>query len=192
VNNYEYIIASLPVIRQGMTENIDCKKVIDEVKNLLEEKDRETLDFLLGGWKGENLTKEFYTKALAHKNKFIRSWFEYDLGIRNAKAEYLNKALARAEGTDVIVLEGHEEFEDREKANAVFSSGDILERERGIDNLLWQKLDRMMEFEVLTLKVILGFCAKLQIMDRWFQLDPETGREMLRKLVNELKNTGNI
>ena len=36
---------------------------------------------------------------------------------------------------------------------------------------------------------ILGFTAKLKIIDRWNKLDPETGRELFRKLVDEIRKT---
>ena len=37
--------------------------------------------------------------------------------------------------------------------------------------------------------VALGYVAKLKIVDRWLSLDEETGRELFRRLVSEVKGT---
>ena len=42
--------------------------------------------------------------------------------------------------------------------------------------------------EVFTIDQILGFVAKLQIVARWLRLDPQTGRELFRQLVEEIRN----
>ena len=43
--------------------------------------------------------------------------------------------------------------------------------------------------EVFSLNVILGFAAKLKIVDRWNRLDPETGAKLFRKLVTQIRST---
>ena len=43
--------------------------------------------------------------------------------------------------------------------------------------------------DVFDIEAILGFIAKLKIIDRWDKLDPETGRELFRKLVEEIRST---
>ncbi len=39
------------------------------------------------------------------------------------------------------------------------------------------------------MNVILSFILKLHIIDRWHILDEQTGREMFRKLVDEVRGT---
>ena len=39
------------------------------------------------------------------------------------------------------------------------------------------------------INVILGFLCKLHIVSRWAMLDEQTGREMFRKLVDEVRGT---
>ena len=41
----------------------------------------------------------------------------------------------------------------------------------------------------LDLEVILGFVAKLKIIDRWLQLDPDSGRALFRRLVDDIRST---
>lgn len=190
MNNYEYIIASLPVLQQDNFA-VDCEAVIGEIKGQLNRQDNEVMDFLLDGWNEETLDRNFYEKASAHRCGFIREFFKFDLNLRNAKVEYLNKALGRPEGTDMIVLDESEAEEEDELAS-LFQAKDLLERERRIDDAVWSKVDEMTVMEVFSLEVILAFTVKLKIIGRWLQLDADTGRELLRKFVFEIKNTTQI
>ena len=92
---------------------------------------------------------------------------------------------------DILVLDEEaqeREFEEKPKVEAVLKDSDILARERGLDDLMWDKIDEITGLEVFTLDAILAFTAKLQIIVRWLRLDPETGRELFRKLVDEIRN----
>ena len=190
MNNYEYIVASLPVIASDYRGPLDTDAIISEIRSQLSPKDEAVLDTLLKGFDSDSLDAEFYRTALASKNRFIAGYFGYDLDVRNCRVAYLNKALGRPEGQDLLVLDEDEprEFEDLEKVNAVLEGSDILERERGLDDIMWERIDSLTLMEVFTLDQILGFVAKLQIVARWLRLDPQSGRELFRKLVEEIRN----
>ena len=190
MNNYEYIVASIPVIASDYRGPLDTDAIISEIRSQLSPKDEAVLDTLLKGFDSDSLDAEFYRTALASKNRFIAGYFGYDLDVRNCRVAYLNKALGRPEGQDLLVLDEDEprEFEDLEKVNAVLEGSDILERERGLDDIMWERIDELTLMEVFTLDQILGFVAKLQIVARWLRLDPQTGRELFRQLVEEIRN----
>ena len=190
MNNYEYIVASLPVLASDYRGPLDTDEIIGEIRSQLSPKDEVLLDTLLKGFDADSLDAEFYRKALASKDRFIAGYFGYDLDVRNCRVAYLNKALGRPEGQDIMVLDEDEprECEDLENVNAVLQGGDILGRERGLDDILWERIDSLTLMEVFTLDQILGFVAKLQIVARWLRLDPQSGRELFRKLVEEIRN----
>ena len=200
MNNYEYIIASLPDITTGWKfGEKGPHDYIEEITSACTEKDRKLIEFLMSGYLDENLNTEFYLKALTHKDKFIREYFRFDLNVRNAKVKYLNKALGRPadkdvlsfpEGTPEQVMEFiSEEFEEAAALDNVLGAGDILSRERGLDDLMWAKIDNLTLFNYFDIDVILGFIAKLNIVARWFKLDEQTGREMFKRLVDEVRGT---
>ena len=194
MNNYEYIVASLPVITSDFREDIDYKGVIAEIRSQLSKKDEAVLDTLLDGFDADKLDAEFYRRALSSPDKFIRDYFSYDLDVRNTRVEFLNKALGRPEGMDIMVLDQEAEpveFEGYRQVMAVLEGSDILARERGLDDLMWEKIDEIVGLQVFTLDAILGFAAKLQIIARWLRLDPGTGRELFRKLGDEIRNNKN-
>ena len=200
MKNYEYIVASLPDITTGWKfGDKGPDDYIEEIIDLCSDKDRMLIGFLLSGYHEENLNTDFYVKALVHADAFIREYFRFDLNIRNAKVKYLNKALGRpadkdvlsfGEDTDQRVLDAAEaEFEEAADLETILNSGDILSRERGIDDLMWEKISNLTTFNYFDIDAVLGFITKLNIVARWYKLDEQTGREMFKKLVDEVRGT---
>ena len=108
--------------------------------------------------------------------------------MRNAKVRYLNNALGRPHGTDIFLDEEDDTF-DLQKVNSVLESGDILARERGLDDIMWDKIDELTTYHYFDIVTILGFMAKLHIADRWLKLDEESGRKMFASLVENIRGT---
>ena len=103
MNNYEYIITSLPDITTGWKFGEKTPEdYIEEIVSLCSEKDKAAIAFTLEGFDDGKLNPEFYTAALSHKDRFIREYFLFDLNVRNTKVKYLNKALGRPAGKDVL------------------------------------------------------------------------------------------
>lgn len=191
MNNYEYIIAGLPLVSNDGKTRIDADALLSEIRSQLSSSDCVLLDKLLSGFDPDTLCETFYKAMLKERNRFLREYFRFDLCLRNVKTDFLNKSLGRPEGTDCIRLQelGEYEFPAQEAAEAVLAGTDIIKREKGLDDLLWSEIDRIDEMEVFSLNVILGFAAKLKIVDRWNRLDPETGAKLFRKLVTQIRST---
>lgn len=193
MNNYEYIIASLPELQRD-TDQCDIEALTAGIREQLSGKDNALVDKLLGGWDDERLDEEFYRDALSSGNRFIRGYFSFDLSVRNAKVAWLNKTLGRPEGMDMIIIpqQDDEGFDRAAELASVLEGTDILAKERGLDDLMWDEADRLTQMDVFDIELILAFIVKLQIIGRWLKLDPRSGRELFRKLVEEIKNTRTI
>ena len=198
MKNYEYIIASLPVVDSGFKfTDRTPDEFIGEIRSQLDKGDNALVDFLLKGYGEENLTPEFYAEAVSHRNRFLREYFRFDLNLRNAKVRFLNRALGRPADKDVMVLAGKDgeamelPFEEADAVDAVLRGEDLLARERGLDDLMWDKISKMTVFDVFDIEAILAFIAKMQVTARWYRLDEQSGREMFRKLVDEVRGTFN-
>lgn len=194
MNNYEYIIASLPVIGQDdrNSKELDVEEIHSMILGQLGSKDMKVFETLLAGFDPDSLDAAFYRSALSSPCRFIREYFSYDMKVRNTKVEFLNGRLGRSAGTDVILLDEDPDsgdFEGKDEIMAVLDQEDILGRERGLDDLMWKKCEELSLMHVFDIDVILGFTARLQIINRWLRLNPETGRELFRKLVNEIRNS---
>lgn len=193
MRNYEYIVAGLPVLSRDAStkERFDVDSIIAQIREQLSKKDNESVDFLLSSCTGSDLSPEMYAKAFKSSCRFTREYMKYDFLVRNAKVDYINKSLGRPEGMDIMTVEGMDldSIEGRQQVDAVLYGTDILKRERGLDDLMWAKIDDLTGLQIFTIDYILGFVAKLMIIDRWFKLNPETGRELFRRLVEEIRST---
>ena len=190
MNNYEYLIASLPDITPDWKDSGEMSgdAFVDWLREGCSDSDRKLIDFLREGFAAENLNEDFYLRALSHRDRFLREYFRFDLNVRNAKVEYLNRELGRTAGTDIFLTDENG-FEEEARLGAVLGSGDILSREKGIDDLMWEKIESLTTFDYFDIDAILGFIAKLNIAMRWNRLDPETGREMFSRIVKEVRGS---
>jgi len=192
MNNYHYIIGSLPeLFNQWTLGDTSTKALVHGIWELCSEKDRNVVDFLVEGLKGTDLSAGFYSKAAESPSRFIREYFCFDLFVRNAKVRYLNQTLKREEGKDVVTVEAlsGKDFESESQLTEILTLNDILEKERALDRLYWEKIEDITVFEYFSLDAILAFIAKLKIIDRWHKLDEESGRQLFRKLVNQVTET---
>lgn len=188
--NYEYLIAGLPDIspdRKGADAGT-ADAIMQEIRELSSEKDNRLIDKLLEGYQDDKLNLEFYQEMLSSKDAFLKEYFRFDLNVRNAKVAYLNRELRRPAGTDIF-LEAPGEFEEAQRLEAVLNTDDILARERGIDDLMWSKIDELTTFDYFDIDAVLGFIAKLHIVSRWLKLDDATGRQMFARLVDEVRGS---
>ena len=192
MGNFEYIISSLPFLTTDYkyVEGQGFSQVMQEIRENLSEKDASALDFLLRGFQASELTPEFYTQALEHPQPFIREYFHFDLNLRNAKVRYLNQALGRPLETDVVTLTEEEvEFEEKTAVETALALGDLLSREKELDEIAWAKIGALETFHYFDLTAVLSYVAKLHIVDRWLSLDEAKGRELFKQLVSEVRGT---
>ena len=190
MDNYEYLIAGLPVLSKDWSANssVSVDSLIEEIKNGCSKKDNVLIDSLLDGYKEENFNEDFYKSMLRHKNSFIREFFTFDLRVRNAKVRYLNEQLGRNTDKDIF-LETEGEFEESEALMSVLYGDNLIDRELGLDELMWNKISELNIFEYFNINVLLGYISKLKIIGRWLSLDEKTGKEMFRRLVEEIRGT---
>lgn len=188
--NYEYIISSLPAISREWKfgEGRTLDGYIEWIKSQLSDSDDKCVDRLLDGFKDECLDKGFYEAALKDSNRFIREYFTFDLGFRNIKARFLNKVFGRPVSQDTINIEIGE-FEEAAKIEEILSGKDILARERGLDSIKWDKINKITTFSYFDLDAVLGIIAKMRLIERWEALDEESGREMFQNLIDETRGT---
>ena len=194
MNNYEYIIACLPVLRpedSRSPDSLDAAELIDEIRGQLSARDAAVLDTLLAGYDPAQMNEAFYRQALRHRDRFIREWFAFDLDLRNTATAFLNRSLGRPDGQDQILPAEREEaeFPEQEAVEAVLNDTDILRRERALDDLRWRKIEELTMMDWFDLDAILGFVARLKIIDRWLRLDPDSGRTFFRRLVEDIQST---
>lgn len=176
--NYPYIIAGFPDLLLDFEQhsfNVDA--VIDEVKGQLSESDAKLVDWLEFGLEGSHLTSHFYRNIRQTRNDFLMGWFDFDHKLRLAKVAYIHGKPYQ------------EEFPEIDKADRIFKTEDLFQREKQLDQLYWDKAAELVQFDIFNLDIILSLLVRLHIADRWNRLEPSTGAQLFKQLVDEVRGT---
>ncbi|MBR6858467.1 MAG: DUF2764 family protein [Bacteroidales bacterium] len=205
MSNFEYIISSLPYLTMDFkySGQAGFNSVISDIKRDLDEHDQGLVDFLIRGFSDKELDADFYAQALKGRNRFLREYFRFDLNLRNAKVRYLNAQLGREPDQDLMTGEDPEaedvdidgfrftggEFEEAIKVDTILSNTDLVAREKGLDDILWDKIDSLATFHYFDIEAVLAYIAKLHIVTRWLKLDEEVGRDVFRRLLKDVRGT---
>nr|WP_321357565.1 DUF2764 family protein [uncultured Draconibacterium sp.] len=152
------------------------------------------------------LTTLFYEHALECPNSFLQNWFRFELNLKNIFTAFnckqynydLETHLLQVEGEDSVhpllmekklkadyfeeLLPYHEELFRIAESNLEW-----IEKEKAVDKIKWEYLDENTFFHFFTIEKVLAFTMKLLLIERWMKLDKETGKQLLDKLINELK-----
>lgn len=165
-------------------------------------RDEERSEKLTKSW--ENiLTEMYYEYVLKTKNKFLKQWFEFDRDLKNIMSGYNcrkydmeveSQLIGKNEVTRAIELSNAKDFGlsiDIPIVNDIINlaeNDNLMLREKGLDQLKWDKVEEITLFDYFTIEVVLAYTIKLDIAYRWLELDEETGREMFRKIIDNLKS----
>lgn len=188
--NYTYIIASIPALDPSFKPSDgSVKSTVEWIISQLDGKDAEAAAFVTDGFSTDKLDRSFYEKAFNSRVPFIKDYFGADLRLRNAKVRFLNDRLGRPAGTDIIEIDNAPQADDSNRINAIFTGEDLLVRERAIDDFLWATADELTLFKWFKLENVLAIIVKLMIIERWLALDEHKGRELLWRLIINVRGT---
>ena len=153
----------------------------------------------------------YYEYVLQVKNDFLEQWFRFDRDMKNI----LTAVNCRKYGYDtekqlIPVKHENEVYETLIKSSPkadlftdevpyadkilqiAESEMDISEKEKALDNIKWKFLDEHTFFNYFTIEKILSFVIKLEIVERWIELDNETGKALFTRLINDIKISYNF
>jgi len=172
MSNYPYIIAGLPNLALDFKSNqFDYASLVAQIRSFCSKEDCRLIDWLEFGMSDDNVNSHFYRAVSKSGSRFLAEFFAFDKELRTAKVEFLETGKCG---------------KSFEKA---FTEKNLIDREKLIDQLKWQKTGEIVLFEVLSMDIILAFLAKARIVERWCRLDQQTGEEMFKNLVQEVRGT---
>lgn len=157
-------------------------------------------------WENE-LQGLYYEYVLKAKNSFLQQWFRFDRDMKNI----LTAVNCRKYGYDIEkhlipVKHENEVYETLIKsspkadllADEVPYADKILQiaesemaiagKEKAFDYIKWNFLDEHTFFNYFTIEKVLSYIIKLDIVERWIELDNETGRALFNKLIHDIKS----
>ena len=149
------------------------------------------------------LASAYYVYAMKCGNKFVASWFEFNLNINNIQAAFA----ARKYKMDVpsVIVGQSEVCELLRTSNArdfglndllsyfeplqrVVEIDELVEREKKVDLLKWKWLEEESFFNYFTVERIFVFLLQMEMIERWISLDKEKGSELFRQMIQSLKD----
>ncbi|HUX56781.1 MAG TPA: DUF2764 family protein, partial [Bacteroidales bacterium] len=150
------------------------------------------------------LTEGYINMALNSGNRFLENWISFERDLNNIFILLNSKSLNLDAGSFFIgndpftkeladISDRGKDFSipyDPEYASLIFkiaADSEFLERERRIDYTRWEFIDSLTSFDYFTIDLILAYLVKYSIVLRWNQLEPETGKMMLQKLLDDME-----
>ena len=188
MDNYVYIVAGLPELTSNYEgSSFNYASIKDSIMELLSEKDQQLVELMEEGFDENALGAEFYAKAAASKNRFIREYFDFDARLRNMKVQYLAKRLGK-QGDNYLVELPEADFEEAHRIQEILENADFVLREEKMDELKWEKASDIARFDYFNMNAILAFLVKAKTVQRWAELDAAKGQELFEKLVKEIRS----
>ena len=153
---------------------------------------------------GNQLTELYYLYVQTLNNEFICNWYDFEMGLTNILTAFncrkhemeilgeligdneLTAKLAKSNARDFGISN---EFPKLEAILRAVEEDNILEKERKIDQLKWELLDEWTFFHYFTIEKIFAYILKMEMIERWLQLDKKTGEELFGKLLTNLESS---
>ncbi|MBU2064041.1 MAG: DUF2764 domain-containing protein [Candidatus Omnitrophica bacterium] len=178
-----------------MFENGEYEQDSGVMKFLEQIMDRRGRDSVLSRQQAEELLLKFvYERLVNHENNFIRSYFRFDLNLRNILSAY-NKRKFNLESDNFIETEADDvvtrlknstasdfhlshDAEYIDELGEIFDKGELLHLEKYLDTLRWQFIDEVNKLAYFEVDVLLGYLIRLILVERWIGLEEEKGRQV--------------
>lgn len=151
----------------------------------------------------DRLAALYYEYAMKCKNKFMSSWFAFNLTMNNIlvalTARKFKMDIAplvvgdtevcealRTSGARDFGLTGEVDFLDQ--LVKISETEELVEREKRIDQLRWNWMEEATFFNYFTVERLFVFLLQLEMIERWISLDKEKGNQLFRSIIATLKD----
>ena len=151
----------------------------------------------------DRLAALYYEYAMKCKNKFVSSWFAFNLTMNNIlvalTARKFKMDIAplivgdtevcealRTSGARDFGLTGEVDFLDQ--LVKISETEELVEREKKIDQLRWNWMEEATFFNYFTVERLFVFLLQLEMIERWISLDKEKGNQLFRSIIATLKD----
>ena len=151
----------------------------------------------------DRLAALYYDYAMKCRNKFVSSWFEFNLTMNNILVALVARKFKmdiaplivgdtevcealRTSGARDFGLTGEVDFLDQ--LVKISETEELVEREKKIDQLRWNWMEEATFFNYFTIERLFVFLLQLEMIERWISLDKEKGNQLFRSIIATLKN----
>lgn len=145
----------------------------------------------------------YYAYAMECKNKFVSSWFAFNLTVNNIlvalaarkyKMELSSVIVGDTEVCEALRTSNARDFgltgevDFMEQLMKISEISELVEREKKIDQLRWNWMEEATFFDYFTIERLFVFLLQLDMVERWMVLDKEKGNLLFRNIIATLKD----
>ncbi len=76
-----------------------------------------------------------------------------------------------------------------EKVISWMNDDNLVERERGLDLILWNFLDEAVTFEYFSLERVISYMLRLMIIERWSKMSSESGKRVFMEMIERFRRS---
>ncbi len=168
---YEYLLAGLPELKAGDKAPMTIEALEELLAEHLGEQDLEQL----------RLMKH---RASYGVNAFVRDWQAFNRDLNNV----LTAEICRKHGLDIKKnILGEMPVDIDAEIKAISQIANLYERERAIDAVRFRWLEERTQMVIFSLENVLAYYLELQMLCRWDVLTRETGEQVFREIVADMK-----
>lgn len=200
VYSREEMLSTISSIKEN--EDVKKEKIAPVFETFIRQWVKEDAESENKNWE-DILTSLYMDYGVSVKNNLVSQWFTLNLNIGNILAAIYS----RKYGMDVKqVVVGNNHIAKTIRANSgsrdfgleqeldyfddifkISEETDMYERERKIDKFRWDWLDENTVFDYFNIEYLFAYLCKLQILERWVQLNAEEGERVFRELIANMK-----
>ena len=151
----------------------------------------------------DRLAALYYAYAMKCRNKFVSSWFAFNLTMNNVlvaltarkfKMDIAPLIVGDTEVCEALRTSGARDFglggevEWLEQLVKISETEELVEREKKIDRLRWNWMEETTFFDYFTVERLFVFLLQLEMIERWISLDKEKGSQLFRSIIAALKD----
>lgn len=151
----------------------------------------------------DHLATLYYEYAMKSENKFVSSWFDFNLTLNNILIAFIARkykwdlaqhVVGNTEVCDALRTSGARDFglsgevDCFEQLAKISEITELVDREKRLDSLRWSWIEEATFFNYFTIERIFAFLLQLEMIERWIALDKEKGNQLFRSIIESLKN----
>ena len=151
----------------------------------------------------DRLAALYYAYAMKCRNKFVSSWFAFNLTMNNVlvaltarkfKMDIAPLIVGDTEVCEALRTSGARDFgltgevDLLDQLVKISETEELVEREKKIDQLRWNWMEEATFFNYFTVERLFVFLLQLEMIERWISLDKEKGNQLFRSIIATLKD----
>lgn len=146
----------------------------------------------------------YYNHLLKSGSKFIRNYAEFVMNVKNLETALTCRKYGKEVAPEIIgdnifarTLRTSNskdfglamEYPYVEKVISLMNNTNLVERERGLDLLLWDYIEEAVVYEYFSMEKVLSFMLELMIVERWSKMNSESGRKVFMEVVDKFRKS---